>query len=228
MTTTPQHERHRGVYALLHWPWVYETFQRMVGNYAAYRRYWRDFIVPSIPTGTPDITVIDLGCGPATWLRYWPKKDVPVLNYIGLDINALCVDQARSHWGKHFAKNPRVRCRFELLTPDHPIPKLPQADWVTMIGLLHHVDDHTARSVMTLAKVLLKPEGRLLTVDSCLRSGQSWLANWLVRHDRGQYVRTAEQFQTLVQTQFPSVGYARWHEDWLRIPFTLWVMQAGH
>ncbi len=152
MSTWHDQERQTGLYAWLRHPWVYEAFQRAVGNHAVYRRYWRDIIVPTIPPGATELTVIDMGCGPATWLRYWPLKNTPVLNYIGLDINAGCIDQAREQWGKHFAGNPRVNCRFERLKPDQPIPKLPQADWITLIGLMHHVDDHTVRLVMTLAK----------------------------------------------------------------------------
>lgn len=228
MSTGHDQERQTGLYAWLRHPWVYEAFQRAVGNHAVYRRYWRDIIVPTIPPGATELTVIDMGCGPATWLRYWPLKNTPVLNYIGLDINAGCIDQAREQWGKHFAGNPRVNCRFERLKPDQPIPKLPQADWITLIGLMHHVDDHTVRLVMTLAKVLLKPEGRILTADSCLRPGQSWLANWLVRHDRGQFVRSGAQYEALVTEQFSRVRHSDWHDDWLRIPFTFWVMVASH
>ena len=228
MTFVADQERATGLYACLRQPWIYDTLQWFVGQPAMHRRLWRGYILPAIPPGTPEITIIDMGCGPATWLRYWPAKNVPVLHYIGLDINPACIEQARSHWHKVFAHNPRVTCRFELLTPGTPIPKLPHADWITMIGLLHHVDDHTAHSVMTFAKVLLKPEGRLLTVDSCMRPGQSWLAKWLVQRDRGPFVRTAEQFQALITAHLPSVIHADWHEDWLRIPFTLWVMQAGH
>lgn len=196
-----------GVRALLSNPFIYEAFQSLMGAHKSRSEFVKKFIEPY-----PFENVLDIGCGPASILAYLPE-----VNYYGFDISESYIDKARTIYGdkgNFFAK--------ELTYED--VDKLPKFDVVLLSGVLHHLDDEVAFYVLKLAYSALKAEGRLVTVDPCFSKGQNFISRILVANDRGQNVRTDEEYLSLVSRVFPMVnGHVR-HRVW--IPYTHYFMEC--
>jgi cyclopropane fatty-acyl-phospholipid synthase-like methyltransferase len=99
-------------------------------------------------------------------------------------------------------------------------------DRVTAFGVLHHVDDATARRFVEVAATALQPAGRLVTYDPCFAARQSRVSRALVARDRGGNVRTPDQYGALMSIVFSDVRVHE-HHDMLRIPYSHAVVEAA-
>jgi SAM-dependent methyltransferase len=198
-----------GIRAVLSHPLVYEASQRIMG--AKRGREWiaRDLIRPF-----PGIRILDLGCGPAQILGFLPAD----VTYIGYDMSAEYIAAATAKFGTRGTFHCRLLEQAEAAT-------LEPFDLVMGIGVLHHLDDGTARQFMTLAKAALKPGGRVLTLDPCYAPGQNPIARFLISKDRGQNVRDEAGYRALAAGTFTAVGGALTHQVW--IPYTHWSMECS-
>lgn len=197
-----------GVYALLSSPHVYTTFQYLMGARAAWRHFVAEYVRPF-----PGAALLDIGCGPADMLAYVPAN----VTYWGFDISQAYIDRATRRFGKrgHFV------CK--LLTADD-LAALPKFDVVTAVGVLHHLEDSEARQLLALAQQALKPGGKLVTIDPCLVEGQSPIARFLIRRDRGQNVRTQSGYAALASAEFAEARVEIHHKKW--IPYTHCYMEC--
>ena len=196
-----------GVHAILSNPAVYSAFQNLMGAHQGRLRFVENFIRPS--TG---MKVLDVGCGPADILDYLPNVD-----YWGYDISEAYIKRADARYGKR----GKFHCQ-ELQPAD--LGQMPSFDVVLAIGLLHHLDDAPAKNVLNLAWQALAPGGRLLTVDPCLDKTQNAIARFLVKNDRGQNVRTREEYTALANSVFDSPRVEVQHQKW--IPYTHCFMEC--
>ncbi|MGG1944401.1 class I SAM-dependent methyltransferase [Trinickia sp. NRRL B-1857] len=191
-----------GIRAILSQPVVYSAFQRFMGAYDDRERYVREFLRP-----VAGMRVLDIGCGPADILAHLPDVE-----YHGFDISEQYIETARRRFGDRRA---RFACKH--LCPDD-LDTLPRFDRVIAIGLLHHLDDETARGVLRMASSRLAEGGRLVTLDPCLTADQNPVARWLVKSDRGRNVRTLEGYEGLARAAFDRVHATVRHKRW--IPYT--------
>lgn len=197
-----------GVRAILSHPLIYNSFQFLMGPRSVRRNFVADFIKP-----VPGMSVLDIGCGPADILDYLPAVD-----YRGFDISDVYIRHAQKRFG--------VRGTFicKQLEPGD-LTTLPRFDVVLALGLIHHLDNPEASSVMRLARAALKPGGRLITIDPVLDPAQNPVAGFLVRKDRGQNVRDRVGYETLAQEVFGSVRLEVRHQTW--IPYTHCIMECS-
>ena len=72
----------------------------------------------------------------------------------------------------------------------------------------------------------LSAKGRLVTYDGCYVPDQSRIARWLLRNDRGQYVRTRDAYEKLAGSAFARVEPHLRH-DMLRIPYTHLILRCS-
>jgi len=158
------------------------------------------------------MAILDIGCGPADILAYLPN-----IEYWGFDISEQYIERA----GNAFGTRGHFRCK-QLQVDD--LDELPKFDVALAIGLLHHIDDQVALNVLQLAYQALKPGGRLLTVDPCLEPSQSFIARFLVRHDRGQNVRDKGEYEALALSVFKAPNVVVRHQAW--IPYTHCIMEC--
>lgn len=198
-----------GIRAVLSRPAVYEAFQRMMG--ATKGREWvvRDLIRPF-----PGMRILDLGCGTAEILAFLPAD----VTYVGYDMSAEYIAAAEAKFGDRGTFHCRLLEQAEATT-------LEPFDLVMGVGVLHHLDDDTARQFMTLAKSALKPSGRVLTVDPCYAPGQHPVARFLISKDRGQNVRNEAGYRALTEGIFTAADGAVTHRAW--IPYTHWSMECS-
>ena len=196
-----------GIRAVLSHPAVYSLFQAALGAHAV-----RSALVSTYVRPTPGISVLDIGCGPADILEY-----LPGVSYWGFDISSPYIEQARRRYGD------RGNFSCKELT-HHSLSELPAFDMVLAIGLLHHLDDSTALSLMGTAKQALKVGGRLVTLDPCLQSGQHPIARFLIKRDRGLNVRNLAGYERLASGIFPNPRVVLRNKS--GIPYTHCIMEC--
>lgn len=190
-----------GPRAILNHPLVYRAMQWLVGA-ERLRRHIARQVAP-----TPGMRVLDIGCGPADLLDHLAGVD-----YVGFDSSADYIRSARARFGS------RGRFFQEELRPETALD-LGSFDCILAVGLLHHLEDAAAARLFELARHLLAPAGRLITVDCCWASPQNPLARWLISRDRGQNVRNLEGYRELARSQFSQVQ-AECRHNLLHIPYS--------
>ncbi|WP_305805612.1 class I SAM-dependent methyltransferase [Stenotrophomonas sp. YIM B06876] len=199
-----------GLHAVLSHPAVYDLLQNLLGARRSRARLIRDHIRPR-----QGDHVLDIGCGTGELFSQLPAG----LRYIGFDLSQAYIEAARKRFGD--------RARFECM--DVAIYEVDQeqqkADLVLAIGILHHLDDARARSLMRTAHAALKPGGRFISLDGAYVDGQSAIARGLISRDRGQSIRTPSAYQALAEAEFSTVkGQVR--SDMLLVPYTHYIMEC--
>ena len=194
----------RSVLAL---PAVYRLFGRVVGG-GARATFVRDHLKPRAGD-----RVLDLGCGPGDLLAHLPDCD-----YVGVDLDPQYVAAAPARYGERGS----FRCE-----PAEAVAELEPGsfDLVVASGLLHHLTDEQAVATMAVARRALRPGGRFVSLDGCFVPGQSRFARWMLRRDRGQFVRDLPSYRALAEAVFPVVTPAVRH-DLLRVPYTLLILDC--
>jgi SAM-dependent methyltransferase len=188
---------------ILRHPQIYQCFQQAGGFFGARVRSIEAYL-----SLKPGDHVIDVGCGPGFIVSHLPAG----IRYDGIDI-----DHAYIGYAQHrFSSIGSFHCsQFD----NDIAARLGPADVIMMNGLLHHLDDDAAVTVLHVACKSLKPGGVLFTLDGCFRDGQSQVAKWLLRSDRGRFVRTEAGYRRLLGTALANIRtYIR--EDLSLIPYT--------
>jgi SAM-dependent methyltransferase len=197
-----------GIRRVLSLPIVYDTFQTVVGAVASKRRVCEQYV----SKGSSDI-VVDVGCGTADILTFLPASS----RYFGFDLSQSYIDAAK----KRHAERPN--CSFLCADLNEMAPDaVPPCDLAIVFGVLHHINDDSARRLMESLHDRLAPGGRLITVDPTLVEGQARIARELIKRDRGQHVRTPEAYEALVPSRFQD-HVTEVRHDMLYIPYSLAV-----
>ncbi len=195
---------------ILSFPAGYRFFQRLVGGDSAWKTYLTEYVRP-----VPGEKILDIGCGPADVLHY-----LPAVNYTGLDISPEYIASAKQRFGSR----GRFCCGdVGLATIEGEQGTF---DLVLAIGVIHHLDDGQAAKLFDLARLALRPSGRLVTYDGCYVPQQSRIARWLLAKDRGKFVRPRDEYLRLARARFSKVEPHLRH-DLLRMPYTHLIMRCG-
>jgi SAM-dependent methyltransferase len=155
--------------------------------------------------------VLDVGCGPASLFPYLADTQ-----YTGIDLNRRSIEHAKKLYGD--------RGRF--LVGDVAAGLLDASadfDVIIVSALLHHLDDAHAQALFSRLANLLRPDGRIVTIDNVWLPKQHFLARIANRMDSGLNVRTPEQYTSLV-AHLPLRIEQRIYRDLLRIPFDHFCM----
>jgi SAM-dependent methyltransferase len=150
--------------------------------------------------------ILDIGCGPGNILDYFPE-----VYYEGFDSNKKYIDRAIKKYGKRgifycqkIAKNN--------------IGKENYFDIVLATGVMHHLDDSEVLDLLNLAKISLRPGGRLVTLDGVFRKDQSWLIKLFLKNDRGKFIREQEKYLQLAGKVFDKIE-VHFKDDLSIIPY---------
>lgn len=163
----------------------------------------------------PGEVVLDVGCGPAYYLDRLPQP----ITYHGFDTDAGYLAWARNQWGPW--------ATFHDGTFDaESAALLPDVDVVLLLGLLHHLDDAATVEVLERAASVLKPGGRVISVDTCFAPNQGRISRWISEHDRGEHVREPHQFLKLAHEAFDAIE-GQVVDDLTRVPGAYWFMHMA-
>jgi SAM-dependent methyltransferase len=203
--------RSEGVYRILERPTIYDRLQKLLGGELAFRRLVAEFLRPF-----PGATILDIGCGTGSLLRYLPND----VTYFGYDINPAYIAAAQRRHGDR----GRFLCARAGQEP-HDLFGDTKFDFVIALALLHHLDDEEAHGVLALARRTLRAGGVFFAVDAVLHERQSLLAKAVILLDRGGNVRSPEGYRRMLDSHFPRV------EQWLvtdlmRIPYSHFIARA--
>jgi SAM-dependent methyltransferase len=158
--------------------------------------------------------VLDLGCGPGDLLAC-----LPACGYVGIDLDPGYIAAAKAR----YAGRGTFRCE-----PAEAVAGLEPGsfDLVVACGLLHHLTDAQALATLKVARRALRPGGRFVSLDGCFVPGQRRVDRWLLRRDRGEFVRDLPGYCRLAGAVFPVVVPVV-RQDLLRIPYTHAILECS-
>lgn len=172
-----------GIRRVLEVPFVYRFFQRTISR----KEIWPDLIAEFFPSNLEDLKVLDIGCGPGTFLEGgW--LNMKQSNFVGIDPSPQYIQQASRNFPD---------ARFLVGTVREVQLEGRAFDVAVLSGVLHHVDDFEAKAIIDFAADHLAPSGLVISVDPVLFPGQNAFARWMALADRGQNVRTVDELRAL-------------------------------
>jgi cyclopropane fatty-acyl-phospholipid synthase-like methyltransferase len=194
---------------LLAVPKIYQIFQSLVAGQNARERVVDEFL--KVESGDE---VLDVGCGPGVM-----RSLLPYANYCGIDVSSKYISAALAQHGG------RGRFIVRAVTDETSFEDLGKFDLVMAISLVHHLNDAEVSSLFQAAKAVLNSGGRVVTLDNVFVPEQSGMARWIIKLDRGNHVRTRDEYIALASRQFRNVRVTILH-DLLRIPYTHIIMEC--
>jgi len=150
--------------------------------------------------------VLDVGCGPGTNAPHFRGLD-----YLGLDINAAYVEQARARHGM----------RFEVADVTRYEVRDGAFDFILVNSFFHHVTDADSGRILKHLASLLTPDGHVHVLDLVLPERAS-PARLLARMDRGDHPRPLDGWRQLLGTHFQEEVFEPYHLGVPGVP--LWKM----
>lgn len=198
-----------GIRAALSSPWVYDAFQWLMGSRAARTEFTERVVRP--PSRA---RILDVGCGTGDLLAFLPTG----AEYWGWDVSRAYINAARARFGSrgHFVSG---------LITEADVMAMPPFDLVIACGVLHHLDDDAATTLLRLGRMALRHGGRFVSLDCAVVPGQNPMARLLIDLDRGQNVRHPEGYLDLARPVFDRVDGVLRHRAW--VPYTYWMMEAA-
>ena len=167
----------------------------------------------------PGMRVLDVAGGTADLSRQFARRVGPTGEVWLTDINPSMLAIGRDRLLDDGRPGPVVCCDAERL----PFPDAYFDRCVVAFGLRNMT--HKDRALAEMTRVL-RPGGRLITLDGVFTENQSWLVRFLLKSDRGEYVRTEPAYRGLASGIFGQVQTFVAH-DLFRIPDTTLIMECA-
>jgi SAM-dependent methyltransferase len=187
---------------LLKYSNLYNFSMNIMGSKKSRKIFINDYVLLSEHS-----RVLDLGCGPADILNFL----TPFIDYTGIDASSNYISAAKNKFPDQkfictiFDSNTKLDGKFDV---------------VLAVGLIHHLNDETSRNLIVNASKVLNDGGQFITLDNVLYNGQSWLNRWIIKQDRGDYIRNLREYTSLFpQDKFSQIQFDL-REDLLRIPYS--------
>lgn len=95
------------------------------------------------------------------------------------------------------------------------------------MGILHHIDDQTAYELLSILPQLLRPNGRIITMDGCYMDDLTSFERMLLRNDRGKFVRSLPEWEVLFSECLPGAAFEI-RKDLYYFPFNQILFQYQH
>lgn len=136
---------------------------------------------------------------------------------MGYEPNAAYIERARSRFGNrgtfHVGYFTAADASADLF------------DIVIVGGVLHPMTYEDARTLFSTAARVLKPGGRVVSLDNIYVDNQNPIARFIISRDRGQNVRTPEGYRALATNVFDHVIGDVVKQSFP--PYTFWIMTAS-
>lgn len=189
-------------YKLLSNPYLYHFSQKVMSAVS-----FHEYLVKKYIKKRENLNVLDIGCGPAEILSVFKN-----INYYGYDTNPNCINYAKK---KFLSKNPKLFCKkFD----SKEVKKLPKFDVILLLGIIHHLNEEENKKLLILCRKALKKSGFILTEDPILIKKQNFIARFLVKSDRGLYVKEKKDYLKLLSKYYKKIESKIYHQKF--IPYT--------
>ncbi len=200
-----------GLKSILSIPFFYNLLQFLLGvTHAEKEVVSRYFKIKD------NYSVLDIGCGTAIILDLIPDTVV----YKGYDISEEYINLAKKKY-----KN-RKNVSFYVNMVEKSTLSTELFDRIIINKVLHHLNDREVLELFSIVKNNLTKDGRVLTMDPCFVSNQGFISKWIVSHDRGENVRSPEQYQNLAHQIFTNVStFQRNNLSW--VPIDTFIMECN-
>jgi SAM-dependent methyltransferase len=192
---------------LLAQPAVYRTFKSLIARSGAVAQVVHEHLETP-----PGARILDVGCGYGDYAEHFADR-----TYLGIDHNEAYLEVARR-------LNPGVTFVVGDAADLHVRDRGP-FDLVFVSGVLHHLDDDEVRALARTTASILAPGGRFVALEPEFLAGQPLSARLIVAADRGQHVRDARGYLTLLEPCFAEIRTAH-RDDLLRTPYNHLVIDA--
>lgn len=205
-----QGQSNSGAYKLLNFPFVYNSWQMIVGGEKA-----RATIAKKYIKAQSGERVLDIGCGTGTLFELMGKE----IDYVGYDISQQYIDFAKEKFKD--TPNAKFYCtrvnEIELFEKDF--------DVAIAIGILHHLKDEEAAKVIELAFMHLKEGGRFILAEPAWIPKQNPFAKFMLKMDRGKSIRDVEGYTKLMEPYFKSFNSII-DGKLFNVPYTMCIIEA--
>lgn len=154
----------------------------MENNFKEQKRVVKDYFY-----GRENNKIIDVGCGTGEFSVFFDPK-----NYTGIDVEIAYIEYAKKNY------------QGEFLAVD--ATKLPFADQsfdtAVILGVLHHLPDDKCVQIFNEMKRVLKNGAGVLVLEDVTSGGDSKITKILHNFDKGDFIRSAEQYGNLLNSHF--------------------------
>ncbi|MEQ6122360.1 class I SAM-dependent methyltransferase [Reichenbachiella sp. MALMAid0571] len=203
-----------GMKGILKFSWAYSLFSDLISDKSKTAS-----LMEQLCQINSKSRILDIGCGPGSFVKYLPKT---VDGYLGIDMNENYIEYANDKWSNREDVNFIQGTVGEL-----DIRDFDKYDVVVAKALVHHLSDEHAKQLFSFAAQVLNQGGIFVTYDNVFIENQHWFAKWLIKNDRGKYVRTQEEYTKLVALYFNNLTTQVLH-DTLRIPYTILTIRCSN
>ncbi|MBV9180004.1 MAG: class I SAM-dependent methyltransferase [Acidobacteria bacterium] len=137
-------------------------------------------------------SVLDIGCGPGTNAKYFINSE-----YLGIDVNPSYIEHARRRHGREF-----IAADVRTYRPNSDR----RFDFILINSFLHHLNCDAVKRILTRVSTLLADGGSLHILELVMPGNRS-VARLLARIDRGNFVRSQEEWRILFTSHFEPVWF---------------------
>lgn len=164
--------------SLLEYSFGYSLLQRAIGATKAHRQF----------TGYLDLQsglrYLDVGCGFGQSREFLPEDG----DYLGFDVNPRYINLANQRGYKNSVFRVEDIREFSRESSVG-------FDRILAFGVLHHLDDELMDSFVDLIDKHSHPGTVICTADPYFSDEMSPIARFLIKHDRGKYIRPESEYR---------------------------------
>jgi SAM-dependent methyltransferase len=190
----------------------YDGFQSAVGSY----KFKNGFLEESF-SDFQGSRVLDLGCGTGVAAKFTGKE----VKYFGIDVSSQYIDSV-------LAKKSDATVHVGSVSESEPYNSisLENLDLTLALGLFHHITDHEMMLCLENLREVMSEGSVLKSFDPVIDESTTKLAAWVAKNDRGQNLRTPEEFHKIFEKFSFKVEY-RIVRNVIRIPVDLIICEVS-
>ncbi len=166
-------------------PFLYNLVQKIIAG--PLHKKIQSIIATEFPDSS-DMNILEVGCGLGNYSALFSNA-----KYTGVDLDPAYINSAQAKFG---ASNRKFTVGDATLLSFNSS----QFNGIFSVGLYHHIDDKGTVDSLKSLKRFTTDSGRILVFDAVYPDAKkNYLGYYLRKNDRGRFVRTRDQYVTLLE-----------------------------